>query len=563
MKYKELCEVYEKLEATSKGLEKTKIIADFLPLIKDRPDEIYLLQGKIFPDYDTRELGVSFQLIIKAISKASGYSEEDVVKKYKKLGDLGLAVEELYKNKKQNSLFFSELTVEKIFLNLSKIPLFVGKGAVSQKIDLIVDLLQNAEPVEAKYLVRLVLGEMRIGVGEGILRDAIIEFCFKPNDITEKKEYITKVQEAYDKTNDFSLVFQKSCLDKLDEIELSVGKPVKVMLYPKAKDAKDAFRIVGSPAAFEYKYDGFRMMINKLENNKVKIFTRRLEEVSEQFPDIIEFVKKYVNAKSFIIDCEAVGYDIVNKKYKPFQNISQRIKRKYEIEKLIKEIPVALRIFDVIYYNGESYLDKSYEKRRKLLEKIVKEKDWEVLLAKRIVTDRVEKAEEFFIKAINDGQEGLMVKGLDKMYKPGARIGYGVKWKPVDKDFDLVITGAEWGNGKRAGWLTSFDVSCKDESDNLLEIGKVGSGIKEKLDGDLSFEELTELLKPLIIKEQGKRVQVKPEVIVTIQYQNIQKSPSYSSGYALRFPRILNLRPDRSIKDVATIIEIEKEVSEE
>ncbi|MDD3993618.1 MAG: DNA ligase, partial [Candidatus Nanoarchaeia archaeon] len=274
MKYKELCEVYEKLESTSKGLEKTKIIADFLPLIKDRPDEIYLLQGKIFPDYDSRELGISFQLIIKAISKASGYSEEDVVKKYKELGDLGLAVEELYKNKKQNSLFFSELTIEKIFSNLSKIPLFLGKGTVSMKIDLIVDLLQNAKPIEAKYLVRLVLGEMRIGVGEGILRDAIIEFCFKPNDINEKKEYIIKVQEAYDKTNDFSLVFQKSCLNKLDEIELSVGKPVKVMLYPKAKDAEDAFRIVGRPAAFEYKYDGFRMMINKLEDGEVKIFTR-------------------------------------------------------------------------------------------------------------------------------------------------------------------------------------------------------------------------------------------------------------------------------------------------
>jgi DNA ligase-1 len=562
MKYKELCEIYEKLESTSKGLEKTKIIADFLPLIKDRPDEIYLLQGKIFPDYDGRELGISFQLIIKAISKASGYSEEDVVKKYKELGDLGLAVEELYKNKRQNSLFFSELTIEKIFSNLSKIPLFLGKGTVSMKIDLIVDLLQNAKPIEAKYLVRLVLGEMRIGVGEGILRDAIIEFCFKPNDINEKKEHIIKVQEAYDKTNDFSLVFQKSCLNKLDEIELSVGKPVKVMLYPKAKDAEDAFRIVGKPAAFEYKYDGFRMMINKLEDGEVKIFTRRLEEVSEQFPDIIEFVKKYIDAKSFIVDCEAVGYDSVNKKYKTFQNISQRIKRKYEIEKLIKEIPVALRIFDVIYYNGKSYLDKSYEERRRLLEKIVKEKDWEVLLAKRIVTDNLEEAEEFFREALDDGQEGLMVKGLDKLYKPGARIGYGVKWKPIDKDFDLVITGAEWGNGKRAGWLTSFDVSCKDENDNLLEIGKVGSGIKEKLDGDLSFEELTELLKPLITKEQGKHIQVKPEIIVTIQYQNIQQSPSYSSGYALRFPRIKNLRPDRSITDVATINEIEKEVGE-
>ena len=558
MDYETLCNTYEELEGTSKGLEKTKIIANFLEKIKTTPPQIYLLQGRVFPDYHPKEMGVSTQILIKAITKSSGHQEKKVIENLNKQGDLGLATFELFKTKKQQGLFNKTLTVDKVMNNLKKLTTLEGKGIIQTKIDLIVELLHSANAIESKYILRTVMNDLKIGVGNGILRDGIVEYCFQPKDIEEKKKFSEEVQAAYNKTTDFAEVFQKACEGKLDEIKLSAGKPIKVMLYPKASNAEDAFRIVGKPAAFEYKYDGFRIMINKSENGEIKLFTRRLEDVSNQFPDLVEFVKENINAKSFIIDSEAVGYDPKTKTYKEFQAISQRIRRKYEIEKLIKEIPVELKVFDIVYLNGESFIEKPYQQRRELLEEVINEKEWKITLAERIVTENKEKAEEFFNKAIEEGQEGLMVKGLDKIYKPGARIGYGVKWKPEDKDLDLVITGAEWGTGKRAGTLTSFDVSCQDNEGNLVDIGKVSGGLKEKAEEGLSYGEMTEMLKGTITNEKENHIFVKPQIIVTVQYQNIQKSPSYSSGYAMRFPRITRLRPDRTKEDVATIEEVDK-----
>ncbi len=554
MKYKELCDLYEELEQTSSSLEKTTQIAEFLKKIKSSPDIIYLIQGRISPDYNKNELGISTQLVIKAIQKAAGIKKEQVIKSFKQTGDLGTTAENLLEKKQQSSLFTQKLTAEKVIQNLQKLPTLEGKGTIDNKISLILELL-NSTPRQAKYIIRTILSDLKIGVGSGILRDAIVKYCFPDKD---KKEYQDKVQQAYDKLPDFSLVFEKACKNKLNEITLSPGNPIKVMLFPKAKDVEDAFRIVGKPAAFEYKYDGFRLMINKDKSGKVKLFTRRLDNVTNQFPDVVKAVE-HIKADTFVIDSEVVGYDSKTKKYKPFQYISQRIKRKYDIDKLVENLPVELMVFDIIYYNGKSLIQEPFEKRRKLLEKITKEKPMTIRLADQIITDNEKEVEKFYKKALDEGQEGLMGKNLQANYKPGSRIGHAVKLKPEDNDFDLVITGAEYGTGKRAGWLTSFDVSCKDENEELLEIGKVSTGLKEKQEQGLSFEELTKKLKPLINEEHGKHIQVKPEIIVTVQYQNIQTSPTYSSGYALRFPRIKQLRPDRGVDDIATLNEIKKE----
>lgn len=569
MDYLELCKVYSELESTTKGLEKTKILSEFLGRLKNLKEEknfeyIYLLQGKVYADYDSRELGLSTQLVIRCISKVSGLTDKEVVKKFKEFGDLGKVAENVIsENKKQTSLFSKKLDVEKVLLNLRKLPELEGKGTVDKKIGFVVELLNSASGVEAKYIIRTVLGDLKIGVGNGILRDSIVEFCFSPKNIEEKKKYVSDVQDAYDKATDFAEVFEKACstdgIRELKKIKLTAGKPVKVMLYPKAKSIEDAFRIVGKPAAFEFKYDGFRVMINKDKTGKISIFTRRLDNVTKQFPEIVEYVEKFVKGESFILDAEAVGYDSSTGEYQEFQAISQRIKRKYEIERLVKKLPIELNVFDVIYYEGKSLIDEHFLERRKLLEKIVKENSYKIKLAEQIITDDEKVAEKFYDKALKEKQEGLMVKGLDKKYKPGARIGYAVKLKPEDNDFDLVITGAEWGTGKRAGWLTSFDVSCKDENGNLLEVGKVSTGLKEKKEEGLSFEEITEMLEKIITEEHGRKINARPEIVVSVQYQNIQKSPTYSSGFALRFPRILRLRPDRSVDDIATLEEIKKE----
>jgi DNA ligase 1 len=560
MDYSKICNVYHALESTTKGLDKTKILANFLEEIKDKPDLIYLLQGRLFADYDNRELGISHQLIIKAIVRATGVSEAEIIDEFKNLGDLGKVAESVFREKKkQTALFSSKLKVDKVVNNLKKIPDIEGRGTVDLKIGYIVELLHSATPNEAKYIVRTILGDLKIGVGSGILRDAIVSYCFKPKDMEEKKSYSKIVQEAYDKATDFSEVFERACNNSLKDIKLKPGKPVKVMLFPKAKNIEDAFKIVGKPAAFEYKYDGFRVMINKKENGEINIFTRRLEEVTKQFPDILEYVKSHVMGKSFILDAEAVGFDAKTKKYTEFQSISQRIKRKHGIEDMGKSFPIELAVFDIIYYNGESLIEKPFGDRRKLIEKIVKEEKFKIVLAKQIITKDASRVEDFYAQALRDNQEGVMGKNLNAPYKPGARIGYAVKLKPNDNDFDLVITGAEWGTGKRAGWLTSFDVSCRD-GDSLLEIGKVSTGLKELDEQGLSFKKMTEILEKLVIEVEGRKIRVKPEIVVTVQYQNIQKSPTYSSGYALRFPRITRLREDRGAGDIATLEEIKKEV---
>ncbi len=553
MLYLHLVEVYQAIEKTSKRLEKTSILSDFLKKLKPEDYQVlYLLQGRVFPDYDEHELGISTQLAIKAISKSSGLSQDSVIKSWKKLGDLGLVAEVARKNSKQHSLFKTKLTTEKVLENLKKLPELQGQGTIEKKLSLISELLISSSPIEAKYLIRTLLSDLRIGLGEGVLRDSIASVSnIKPE----------KVQEAYNKVLDFAEVFNLSRKSGLDKVSLSPGRSVKVMLYPKASNLEEAFEIVGKPAAFEYKYDGFRMTIHKDNSGKIKIFTRRLENVTNQFPDAVKFAQENIKAKSFIIDCEAVGYSPKTKAYTPFQDISQRIKRKYNIHELEKKLPIELNVFDIIYYEGKDLISTPFIDRRKLLEKIIKPEKFKIKLAEQIITDDEIKAEAFFSKALKENQEGIMAKSLQGIYKPGARVGYGVKIKPQDKDFDLVITGAEFGTGKRAGWLTSFDVSCKS-SDRLLEIGKVSTGLKEKEEQGLSFKEMTKILKPLIKEEQGKHVLVKPEIVVSVAYQNIQKSPSYTSGFALRFPRIMRLRPDRSVNDIAKIEEIRKEAGE-
>ena len=498
MEYSKLCELYEKIESTSKGLEKTKILSEFLKSIEDSPENIYLLQGKVFADWDLRELGISGQIAIKIISRASGLRDREVVDEYKVLGDLGKVAESIFKKRKtQTALFTNKITVDRVLKNIRRLSTLEGKGTVDLKINLVAEILHSATPTEAKYIIRTILSDLKIGVGNGILRDAIVEHCLKPKDIQEKRKYALLIQEAYDKTTDFAEVFEKCLSNRLSEISLSPGRPVKVMLFPKAKNIKDAFSIIGRPAAFEYKYDGFRVMINKDKKGKIKIFTRRLEEVTKQFPEILDYVKTHITGESFIIDAEAVGYDSETKKYTPFQAISQRIKRKYGINEMSKSFPIELAVFDIIYFNDKNLIEKPFIERRKIIEKIVKEEPYKIVLAKQIITEDSSEVEKFYEEALEKNQEGLMGKNLNAPYKPGARVGYAVKLKPEDNDFDLVITGAEWGTGKRAGWLTSFDVSC-DNDGELLEIGKVSTGLKELKEEGLSFEEMTEKLNKII-----------------------------------------------------------------
>lgn len=552
--------MYEELGKTTKRLEKTEILAKFLKKLKEKgkPEWGYLLYGKVVADYDSREFGISRQLAFKAISTAFGISNEKVIAEFNKIGDLGEIAEKFAEQRKQSTLSKKELTVDKVFENLRKVMEIEGKGAVDKKMGLISELLASANGKEAKYIIRTLLNDLRIGVAEGVLRDSLAEAFFK-----DKKEMVSKIEEAYDLANDFAVVFSAAAKGEkeLEKISIRVGTPMKVMLAVKVENVKEAFEAVGKPAAFEFKYDGFRLVINK-KGKEVKLFTRRLDDVTKQFPDVVEAVLKNVKGESFILDSEAVGYDRKTEKYMPFQAISQRIKRKYDIDKLIEKLPVELNIFDVLYYDGENVMVKPYTERRKLIEKIVKTVPWKIRVSVQKVIGDEKEAERFYHEALKAGEEGVMVKKLDAPYKQQRRVGYMVKLKPEVADLDLVIVGAEYGSGKRAGLLTSYIVACSDEG-KLLEVGKVGSGLKEKKEEGTTYEDMTKMLKPLIIGKKGNSVEVEPKIVVAVNYQDIQKSPSYSSGYALRFPRITKYRPDKKIEEIATLKDIEKEAKKD
>ncbi len=564
MLYSKLAELYENLGSTTKRLEKTSILSKFLEYLHEKDkDVLYLLGGNIYPEYDERKIGISSQLVIKAISKASGNPSDKVIQEWKKIGDLGKVAEKLINTKKQSTLFTkSHLTTEKVLENLRKLPELEGEGTIEKKLYLITELLSSATPLESLYLIRTLIGDLRIGIQESTIREALVNAFFNSD-----KESSKIIQEAIDNSNDLAEIFlisKKQKISEFNKISLEVGKPIKAMLAQKAKNIEEGFKAVGKPCAIEYKYDGFRLIIHK-KDSEIKLFTRKLENVTKQFPEAVEYIEKYVKGNSFILDSEAIGYDKKTKEYTPFQAISQRIRRKYDIEKVKQELPIEINVFDILYYNGKSLIKEPFEKRSKIIREIIKETPYKIVSSKQIITDDLNKAEEFYKKALKDNQEGVMMKNLSTAYQPGNRVGHMLKVKPSEKDLDLVITGAEYGTGKRSGWLSSFILSCKGKEDSeFLEIGKVGTGIKEKDEQEgVSFNELNDLLKPLVIKEQGKDVKIKPKVIVAVTYQEIQQSPNYNSGWALRFPRITALRPDKHLSEIASIEEIEEEVKKQ
>ncbi len=541
MKFSKLVEYLEKVEATSASLEKIDILAElYSESDEDLEDVVMLSLGRISPSWEDLDLGISSKSVLDVISKASGRKEEEVEEVWKTSGDLGDAAEEMIQHKKQQKLMTTELTVENVMARLQKVSEMEKQGisqSVSQdkKKKMLADLLSSAEPEEARYLARMMLENLRIGIGEGTVRDALDKAFLNG-------ENSKLIQQAYDYSNDFRRVATASRkgTEELEKIDLELFRPVKSMLAQKVDDIKEGFETVGEPAAVDFKYDGLRAQIH-VKDGEVKIFTRRLEDITDQFPDIKNYVGSQIDSQNCIIDSEIVG--MKNGKVIPFQRLSKRIKRKYEIEKLKKEIPVELRPFDLIY-DEQSLMEKPYSDRWAKLEKVVDENE-NVTLADHIETSDVSEVNEMQQASLGKNHEGVMMKSLDAEYKPGSRVGYMVKLKPVMETLDLAIIGAQWSEGRKSGWLGRLKLGCWNEETGEYEmVGRMSSGLTDK-----QLEEVTERLKPLIKSENGRDVELRPGVLVEVEYEEIQESPTYNSGFALRFPRLKSFRDDKEEAD--------------
>ena len=571
MEFKAFAEHLESIAGVDSRLAKTSRVTNLLRETGGDETTLLFLQGRIYPAYAEEDVGMASKLVAKSIAASTGHSETEITDAWRERGDLGEVAQAKSLEQQQMTLFSETYTVQDVHQTFKDIAKTTGDGSIQTKIQLLAKLLNQTEGVTAKYIVRLALQDLRIGIGEGTLRDAIAwSFVEEANpNYDEETESINPesreayqatidaVQNSLDKTNDFYGTVQtaKNGLETLRAVTVTPGKPVKSMLAQRAKTLEEGFERAGKPCAFEYKYDGMRMQIHKTPE-AFHIYTRSLEDVTEQFPEVKEAVYTHVDAATIVLDCEAVGYDAETERYMPFQHISQRIKRKYDIQRLSQELPVEIQVFDVFYQDGSEVLEKPYKERRKIIEKHVENAPKKIHPSKQRVTSSLEEAQAFFNDAKTDGQEGLIIKNVDSPYQPGNRVGHMLKYKATMDDVDGVIVKAEWGQGKRSGWLTSFTIAVRNE-DEYDTVGKVATGLKEKPEEGFSFKELTEALQPNIVEQDGRNVEIAPKHVISVRFEEIQESPAYTSGYALRFPRFVAYRPDRSPQSATTLEEIE------
>ncbi len=556
MRYTTLAEAFEKLENTPSYLEKNSRIVN---LLKSTPAEemervVLLLLGKPWPAYVSKETGVGLQQLKKAVAQASGYSPPDVDKLMNQVGDLGEVARQLWGKKKQVTLFTEQLTVKKVFDNIKQLPEITGEGSVDRKIASIAELLTSSAPLEAKFIVRTVIGDLRIGVAEGRLRDAIASaFGVKPEII----------EHAYMLTTDYSIVAKAVATGGergLEKLGVAVGHPVNPMLAQRAETIDEVLKRMKGKAAFEIKLDGIRVQVHK-DGDKVSLFTRRMEDYTNMFPDLVDPLRQALKPKRAIVDGELVAIDKRTGKPMPFQEVLKR-RRKYEIKQTIEQIPVELHLFDLLMSDGSVMLDESYLERRKMLEKIVKPVKGKVMVVEQQVLSKSDEIKKFMNWAIEIGHEGLLAKDLEASYRAGRREFVWLKLKPTLETLDLVVVGGLYGRGKRAGFFGSYVLAARDEkSGKFKTVTKCGSGYTDE-----DLKELTKLFKKIQLKKPHEDVDIEidcdayfePKIVFEMVYEEIQKSPElkHTSTFGLRFPRYIRIREDRRAEEVNTIKDI-------
>ena len=538
MLYRELVDIYEKLTSTSSKLEKRDILSDFLLVVPDEilPFIIGLLAGYVFPKWTEKELGIGPKLLLKVVSKITGITEKKVEELVYSSGDFGEGIERAIEQKKQQTFFDANIEITYLMDLFEKVSSYSGKGSQDKKIKYLSKLFSAASPIEARYLSRIILEQMRTGAAEGIILDAISKF----SDIPRKD-----VEKAYLLTNDLGLIalYSRRGIGELSKLNVTVGRPLKPMLAQIAGSIDLALKDIDEPE-MEVKYDGARIQVHK-SGEILKIFSRRLENITDALPEIFSELKVTLLPEDIICEGEVVAYK--DGKIAPFQYVLRRLRRKYQISELSEKIPLKLFLFDCLLIENKSLIDLPLKERRNILISSIKESKI-VRIAENIVSKDPFEVKKFYDKSVNEGHEGIIIKDYLSQYQPGAR---GKKWLKIKRTLetlDLVIIGAEWGEGRRKKWLSSLLLGIRDEEGSFLPIGKVATGLSDEL-----FNEITEQLTPLILEENGKTVTLVPKIVVEVLYDEMQHSPKYESGFALRFPRVLRIRDDKDAYDSDTI----------
>ncbi len=535
----------QKAEETSGSLDKIDLVAAFLGSLEESELAICCnyVMGTLFPPGLELDLGVGPSILYQALARACGCPLAQVTDMLRATGDPGLVAAGMVEKKRPQGLSAflggneseSLLTIIEVHDRFVAIARASGKRSQDIKVKNLQFLFSQASPLEARYIARLAIEDMRIGVGEGSIRDAVARAFASAGADSEK------VERAYNLTNDMGLVAAAARAGTLDRLSVMINHPIKMMLAQLGESIPAALAEMGT-AAVEWKYDGARVQIHK-DGERVRVFSRRLENVTASLPEIVEAARR-VKARSAILDGEAVAMG-GDGRPRAFQEILKRFRRKYHVAKLAKEIPLRLFLFDLIYLEGESLAHRPLKERRALLEDVA-EAD---LLADQMLSDSPVEVAAAYERALKAGHEGLIIKNPSSAYAPGKRGKNWLKIKPVMETLDLVVIGAKWGEGRRASFLGSYRLACVDQtSGRLLDVGWVATGLTDE-----ALADLTEMFRELFILEKGMEVEIKPAVIFEVAYEEIQKSPNYSSGYALRFPRMVRVRDDKSLEEADTL----------
>ncbi|MDQ2051941.1 ATP-dependent DNA ligase LigA [Natronolimnohabitans sp. A-GB9] len=546
------------------------------------------VQGRVFPAWDSTTLDIGPNACYEALARAAGTNvrSDDVEERLAEVGEIGDVAASYDFGGQQGLGAFTggdagaddnDLTVREVYETLVDLAAAEGSGSQDRKVDLLFGLFNRCSSEEARYLARLVLSEMRIGVGEGTVRDAIGEAFDVPGE---------RVERALQVSNDYgqvARVAREEGLEGLDAMELEVGRPVQAMLA-QAGTVTDALE-EWDEAAVEWKYDGARIQLHHefdaAGESETRVFSRNMEDVTDALPEVVEYAEETLEEPT-ILDGEVVAIDDDGNPL-PFQEVLKRFRRKHDVAKAREDVTVRPVFFDCLHADGEDLLEEPLTIRHERLREVLidsdtttdiepaemdvdDERDVEGL-SLLWLTDDPDEIEAIDADALESGHEGIMLKDPASTYSPGRRGKHWRKRKPDVETLDCVVTGAEWGEGRRATFLGTFELSVRDGDDsaerspagsavepqNLETVGKVATGITDE-----KLAELTELLEPHIASEEGQEVDLEPEIVFEVGYEEIQTSPTYSSGYALRFPRFLGVRSDKDPGDADSLERIER-----
>ncbi len=592
-----LADSFEKIESTTKRLELSQLLLELLqalpPVLVDKA--ILMMQGKLYPDFVGIELGVAEKLTIKALSRTYGATDDEITTLSKKQGDLGLAAEEIAKKRKQRSMLSAPLTISGVYATFEKIAKASGSGSQDQKINALAELFAGATPLAARYIVRLATGKLRLGIADQTAIEAVAILLsggklgsvteLSPEERASREEAKALAQRALDVTSDLGIVVQTAIeggIPALKKLRLKLGVPLRPMLAERAETLEEALSRMPGRAFVEYKYDGLRMQAHI--ESKTEIFSRRLERLTLQFPDVVQDVEKAFKGHSVIAEGEAVAIDPKTGRIRPFQEIAQRRGRKFagtgladqDARDVARDIPVKLFFFDLLWADGEDFTERPLEERRAKLQKLIKPNSGAALGDLQEMKD-AKQLEDYFQEVTMMGAEGIMIKNPESVYQAGGR-GYSwIKFKAdynaaLADTFDLVAIGAYWGQGRRGGWYGALLLASVNESNGRYEsLCRVATGFDDATLATLEkkFEKLVVPNKPKDIDSAVEPdIWLAPNVVLEVQGAELTLSPNHrcawgvlkpDAGLSVRFPRFTGRwRDDKKASQATTSNEVAK-----